>query len=156
MSRTYTARFAAVTFSAQMDFFEIAPADDKIVRILGFVLGQTSDVGDAASENVPIKIVRLAAATTGSGGASPTVHPLNSSDPAFGGTVETGNTTIATSGSGEAVLWEDVWNIAIGYQIWFPEGCQPVVKQGDFACIRSYGAPADALTTHGTVLLEEI
>ena len=36
--------------TAAQDLFEIAPADDKPVEILGIELGQTSDSGDAADE----------------------------------------------------------------------------------------------------------
>lgn len=157
MSRVYTVRFAALSFSAQTDFFEITPADDKPCRILGILLGQSSDVGDAASENIPIKVVHLAATlTSGSGGASPTAIPLDPSSAAASFGAETGNTTIATSTNGETVLMEDVWNVNAGYQLWFPQGIEPLARQGAALCVRSYGAPADALTTHGTLFVEEL
>lgn len=156
MSRIYTVRFAALSFSAQTDFFEITPADDKPCKILGLFLGQSSDVGDAASENVPIKIVHLAATlTSGSGGSTPTPIPLDPLSTAAGFGAETGNTTIATSTNGETVLFEDVWNVNAGYQLWIPQGLEPVARQGAALCVRSYGAPADPLTTHGTLFIEE-
>lgn len=156
MSRVYTVRFDAAAITAQTDLFEIQPADDKPVRILGLVLGQTSDVGDANSENLAIKIVRLVTATSGSGGATPTPLPLDPNDVAASFAAEVANSSLASSGSGEAILFSDVWNTQAGYQMWFPEGVQPQAKQGDFINVRTYGAPADSITVHGTLFVQEL
>lgn len=155
MPRTYTVNFNAVSVSAAQDLFEITPADDKPVRILGVVVGQYSDVGDAASENLSIKISR-GWGTSGSGGSSYTPSPLDPVDTAAGFTAEINNTTVASTGT-EVVLWSDVWNTQAGYVQWFPEGAQPTCSQanGTILTVR-ITAPADAVTANGSLVVQEV
>ena len=69
--RIYSVVFSAVAVSAAQDLFEITPADDKPVEIVGIELGQSSDAGDAADELLQISIIR-GFTTSGSGGTAPT------------------------------------------------------------------------------------
>lgn len=155
MPRTYTANFNAVSVSAAQDLFEITPADDKPVRVLGLVVGQYSDVGDAASENLNIKISR-GWGTSGSGGSAYTPSPLDPVDTAAGFSAEVNNTTVASTGT-EVVLWSDVWNTQAGYQVWFPEGAQPTCSQANGAILTvRITAPADAITANGTLVVQEV
>lgn len=154
MPRTYSVQFNAVSVSAAQDLFEITPADDKPVRILGLVLGQYSDVGDAASENLNVKISR-GWGTSGSGGTAPTPAPLDAVDTAAGFTAEVNNTTVASTGT-EVVLFSDVWNTQAGYQVWFPEGAQPQCSQGQTMLTVRITAPADAITANGTLFVQEV
>lgn len=154
MARTYTVPFTAVSVSAAQDLWEITPADDKPVKVLGLVLGQYSDVGDAASENLSVKISR-GWGTSGSGGSTPTPSPLDPVDTAAGFTAEANNTTVASTGT-EVVLFSDVWNTQAGYQMWFPEGAQPECSQanGTMLTVR-ITAPADAVTANGCLFVQE-
>lgn len=155
MPRTYTVNFNAVSVSAAQDLFEITPADDKPVRVLGIVVGQYSDVGDSASENLNIKISR-GWGTSGSGGSSPTPSPLDPADSAAGFAAEVNNTTVASTGT-EVVLFSDVWNTQAGYQMWFPEGVQPECSQASGAILTvRITAPADSITTNGTLFVQEV
>ena len=153
MPRVYTVQFNAVSISAAQDAFELTPADDKPITLLGLVLGQYSDVGDAASENLGVKISR-GWATSGSGGSSPTPVPLDGIDTAAGFTAEVNNTTVASAGT-EVVLWSDVWNTQAGLPIWFPEGCQPRCSQAQTMMTVRITAPADAITANGTAVVME-
>ncbi len=153
-NRIYTVEFEAATVSAQVDFFEVTPADDKPVEVIGLFMAQSSDVGDAASEILRYRVIR-GHTTGGSGGAAPTPRPLNRSDTAAGFAAETCNTTIASAGTG-VNLHSDCFNIAIGCQLWLPEGCEWEATQADTTIVvRLMAAPTDALTMSGTLYVRE-
>src|SRR5689334_2124266 len=113
MARAYSVQFEAVAVSAAVDFFELTPADDKPVKIIGLFLSQSSDAGDAQDELLRYQVIR-GHTTSGSGGASPTPVPLGSSAGAAAGfAAETNNTTIASSGT-TTLLHSDTFNVRAG------------------------------------------
>ncbi len=67
MGRVYSVNFENVAVTALQDLFEISPADDKPVRILGLFLSQSTELGDAAEEMLRIQVIR-GHNTGGSGG----------------------------------------------------------------------------------------
>ena len=159
MGRKYSITFNGTYTNAggNTDLLEILPADDKPVKLKGFVLSQTSEVGDAAEENIRVTVLRLpATVTSGSGGSTPTAPPPDSADSAFGGTPEANNTTVATT-SGTAVTLLDIgWNERnTPFDFWFPEGWEPKAKQGEGLVIRGETTPADDLTFSITAFVEE-
>lgn len=152
--RVYTVVFDNVAVTAAQDFFEITPADDKPVELLGLLLSQSSDVGDAAEELLRYSIVR-GHATSGSGGSAPTPRPLDRSGAAAGLTAEVNNTTIASAGTG-VTLFHDCFNVRAGLQVWFPPECYPEASQGDTTIVvRLLSTPADSLTMSGTLFVRE-
>lgn len=154
--RIYTVSFAAVSVSAAQDFFELTPADDKPIEIIGLMIGQTgvADVGDAAEEMLKLEIIRGYTAS-GSGGSAPTPVPTGRNSAAAGFTAEVNNTTLASTGTAVIVL-EDSFNVRSGYQMWWPEGTEPNASQGDTTlCVRLPTAPADAITLSATVYVRE-
>jgi hypothetical protein len=153
-SRTYSVVFDNVAVTAAQDFFEITPADDKPVELLGLLLAQSSDTGDAAEEILRYSIVR-GHATSGSGGTAPTPRPLDRRGSAAGFTAEVNNTTIASAGTGVTLL-HDCFNVRAGLQVWFPPECYPEASQGDTTIVvRLLSTPADSLTMSGTLFLRE-
>lgn len=154
MPRTYAVSFNAVSVSAAQDLFEITPADDKPVRLLGLVVGQYSDVGDSNSENLGISVIRGYTAS-GSGGTTPTPVPLDSVDTAAGFTADMNNTTVANTGTA-LTLHSDVWNTQAGYAYFWPEGMQPQASQANTTIVVRITAPADAITANGTLYVQEV
>lgn len=151
MGRIYTAVFEEESVSAAQDLFEIVAPSDAIVKIHELVLGQSSDAGDSESEQLSVIIHR--GSTSGSGGGTPTARPMEAGDAAFGGTVETNNTTQSTEGN---ILWGDAFNVLAGLQkIWTPE-TRPVISPSGRLIVELQTAPADALTMSGTLVFEEI
>ena len=67
--RIYTVEFEGTAVTAAVDFFELTPADDKPIEILGLFLSQSSDAGDAADELLRYRVIR-GHTTSGSGGAA--------------------------------------------------------------------------------------
>lgn len=154
IGRVYAVTFSAVAVSAAQDLFEITPADDKPVEIVGIELGQSSDAGDAADELLQISIIR-GHTTSGSGGSAPTPAPLNPNDTAAGFTAEVNNTTVASTGT-TTTLQTGCWNVRAGYINWFPEGMRPTASQGNTTIVVRQTAPADAITMSGTLYVREL
>lgn len=154
MGNRYTIPIAAVASPAAIwDAFELNVASTRAVKIIRISLGQTSDVGDANSENLQVRI-NTGHSTSGSGGSATTPNPLTTGGPACASTAETMNTTIASSGT-EVIRAMNVWNTQIGYEY------RPIPEEMlEFApssrvCVR-ISAPADAITVSGELVFEEI
>lgn len=154
MPRDYTVTFAAVAVTAAQDLFEISPADDKPIEILGIELGQTSDSGDAQDEQLQLSIVR-GHTSSGSGGNSATPSPVDSNDSAAGFAAEINNTTIAASGSTTTHL-VTAWNVRAGYIRQFAEWERPRASQANTTIVVRTSAPADSLTMNGTLWVREL
>lgn len=158
MSRMYSVPISPTTLanaSGDVDLWEITPADDKPVEIVGIVLAVTSEVGDAAEEILPIQVIR-GHATSGSGGSAPTPAALDPTDAAAGFTAEVMNTTVASAGTG-VTLYADALNVRAGLPVWFPEGCGPRASQANTTIVvRSSATVADDVTFTGTLFVREV
>lgn len=153
-NRIYTVSFSAVAVTAAVDLFELTPADDKPIEVIGLFVGQSSDAGDAAAELLPYSVIR-GHTTSGSGGSAATARPMNRSDTAAGLAAETCNTTAASSGT-TVTLHADTFHVSAGEKLWLPEGCEWGASQGDTTLVvRLMAAPADSLTMSGTIYVRE-
>lgn len=123
----YTVEFtnkAATAAMADFDFFEIDPAADKPVEIVGLVLGQETAESDANEDFVRLAILRFTGGTFTSGGeASTTPRPVDINDGAAAGAYEAFNANggVATSSGTTTRLHSDTFNVRSGYQFWWPE-----------------------------------
>lgn len=161
MARMYAVPYTGtLTLSGgDADLFELLPADDKPVRLRGFVLGQTSEVGDAAEEGLRLSIIRLGATvTSGSGGSSVTPVPLDDADAAAGFTAEANNSTVATTSGTSTTIEESAWNIRVSpLERWWPdERFAPLCKQGAGLVVRCQTTVADDVTIAITAYVEEL
>jgi hypothetical protein len=156
MGRIYTVEFEGMAVSAQVDFFELMPADDKPLAIHGVELYQSSDVGDAAEEILRVQLIR-GHTTSGSGGSTPVPVRMNPNDAAAGFTADTLNTTIASLGASIDNMWSGAFNIRTGLEKFWPPELRPMAGQGNTTLVfRLMAAPADALTMSGTLYVEEL
>ena len=157
MGRMYSASFEGVAVTAVQDFFEVSPAANKPVAVHGLYLSQSSDTGDAAEEILRVLMQRVpATVTSGSGGSTPTVVPLNANSAAAGAVVEANNTTGATSTGTIVNLHAEAFNIRVG-MAWIPTPeMRPIVKNAEVFIVELMAAPADSLTMSGTIYLEEL
>ena len=155
MSRIYSAQVSAVAVTAAQDIFEVLAATAKSIYVHGWSLCQTTDVGDAAEEVLRIETVRGVGSTSGSGGSTPTAHPLNDTDAAVGATVEANNTTRMTVGTLET-LEQYGWNIRIPWVHYYTPELRPFIKAGDRWTLSLPAAPVDPITTSATIWFEEL
>lgn len=160
MGRMYWVHYTGTLTNAggNADLLEVLPADDKPVKLRGLVLGQISEVGDAAEEGLQVTIKRFpATVTSGSGGSSVTPTPVDSADVAFGGTVECNNSTIATTSGSGVNLGAFGWNIRNSpFEFWWPEDRHaPKAKQGEGLFVTCDTTAADDISITLKFLLEE-
>ncbi len=154
MDRFYTVSFSKVATTVAADLFELTPADDKPIAIIGLFITQSSDFGDAQAEILPYTVIR-GHTVSGSGGSAPTPRPVNRSDAAAGFSAEVNNTTAANTGTTNT-LHAGAFNVAVGEALWLPEGCEWTASQADTTLIvRLATAPADSLDMSGTVYVKE-
>lgn len=154
MGRMYTVSFTAVAVTAAQDLFEVVAPADSVVVLHAIYLGQTTELADAAEEQLRIAI-KSGSTTSGSGGSSATPVPLSLGDAAFGGTAEVNNTTQATSGT-IVTHHNDTWNLRGPYQLIFTPEMRKVLSPSARMTVELLAAPADSVTMSGTLYLEEI
>jgi hypothetical protein len=152
--RMYTVSFLATAVTVQVDLFELTPADDKPIEIVGLFVGQSSDFADAQAELLAYSVIRGFTAS-GSGGSAATPRPLNRSDVAAGFAAEVCNTTLANTGTTNQ-LHADTFHVANGEKLWLPDGCEWEATQADTTIVvRTAAAPVDSLTMSGTLYVRE-
>lgn len=163
VARLYRVPFVATVVTnagGNADLWYILPADDKPVHIAGIRLGQVTEFGDAAEENLDITIEHLAATVTvGSGGSAVTPVPSDPgiSDLAAGFTARINDTTVATSSGTKTIMEPIAWNErATPFEVWYPdERFQPTARQASALVVRLNSTVADDITFEGCLFVLE-
>lgn len=163
MSRIYFVPYTGTITNAggNTDLFSLQAADDIPIRLRGFVLGNVSEVGDAAEEALRITVNYLPSTfTVGSGGSAITaVAPGNEpSGTAWSMTARANDTTVATTSGTLIVRTEFAWNIRNSpYEYWYPDlDYCPVARQTHGLVIRQETTAADDYTFSGGCWVEEL
>lgn len=157
MYAIYSAPIDAVAFTAATDIFEITPAADRAVQILGFRLCQTTDLQDAAEEVLRIGVYRDA--TAGSTGTALTEGAYTNA--ALTGTVQTAIVTNrGTPSSGGTLIDVIGWNIRIPLEYFpIPElrlKFSNLAAEGPVSTFRLMTAPSDSVTVSGAIYWTEV
>lgn len=157
MGKMYTVIFNEVAVTAQQDLFELTNGGSRILLIHGWELSQTTELGDAAEENLNLMLKRGTSATTsGSGGSAPTPAPIEVNQGASTFLAEVNNTT-KLSGGTITTLVVTSWNIRNSPCTWmFTPECRPVVSPSERLVLQLNNTPADSITMSGTMWVEEI
>lgn len=154
MRTVYSVQFNGVAATAQQDLFELVAASTKPLVILGFSLSQTSELGDAAEEQLLI-LLKSGQTTSGSGGSAPTPAATDSADSAASFTAEANNTTKATGGT--IVTHEArAWNVRGPLDVLFTQEQQLVLSAGRRFTVELASTPADSITLNGTIWVQEL
>lgn len=159
--RLYTLEFENATITTaggDRDFFYVAPADDKPIKIVGWDFAQFSDLGDAQSEVLRLRIIR-GHTTAGTGGTAVTassVFRLHPSDPDPSFTARINDPGIATGGT-TFVAWSGGYNIALAPCPYFlPEKLWiPCTQAQGSIVLRLMAGPADDIVMSGTLWVFE-
>jgi hypothetical protein len=156
-SRIYVVSFDVTAATVAVDFLEFTPATNKPIEIHSIIIGQTTEVGDAQEEMLPINVQRGGTAMTSGSGGTTAANGVatNSVSAASGFTFEAMNTTVATFTAG-VVLCRDAFNVRAGWQ-WRP------TPEERFVCsaangglvVRLGAAPADSISWTGMAIVEE-
>ena len=139
------------------ELFEALASSTRGLRLRGFILGQTSEVGDAAEEGLQIGVYGLGATVTSSNGSAATARSLDGSGIAPGFTAKNPGTSIATSSGTTYIYMTFGWNIRNSpYEFWFPDSsfC-PVCRPSEALVIRQLTTAVDDFSFFGTVFIEE-
>ena len=160
----YTVSFQNITANnadGNHDWFEIDPAADKPVEIIGLFLGQSSDFGDSQEEILRTSIVYMSGGTFTSGGeVSTTPRPTDPSDGAASGAYEAFNSNgTAASTSGTSVIRHaDSFNVRSGLQYILPPDlrhkCDGAAQSA--LLVRNDSTVADDIVFDGCVYVREI
>jgi hypothetical protein len=150
----YAVTFENVAVTAAQDFVSLLPATQKPIVVHAVYLSQSTELGDAAEEQLRVTIVR-GNTTVGSGGGAFTPLALNPSDAAAGTSARINDTTPASAGTA-VTLHAETFNVRAGWVYLPTPECRPVCKNAEFLCIRLLANPIDSITMGGTVLFEEI
>lgn len=160
--RVYTVPFLSQNLPATnpIDLWDIAPATNKPIVLLGISLdnvGIAADAGDAQEELLPIQIVR-GFATVGSGGASATSMPVQENDTAASFTARTCDTTVAVVGAGATnVIGGLGWNVRVPLREFWPlELCPTCSAAQTRMVVKLTAAGGDAITISGTAWVGEL
>jgi hypothetical protein len=152
MSGVFTVPFA-YTGNANVDLAEVVAASGKPLLILGYDIGQTSDVGDAAEEIVLLSL-KSGQTTSGSGGSASTPVAADTSNSPASFAAEQANTTKASAGT---ILTHGTWpwNIrSAGDRVFTPE--QQILLAAGRRATLEIAAAADSLTISGQLWVQEI
>lgn len=153
MSLYWVTAATSASPAAIFDALEITAPAGGLVNVRRILLWQTTDVGDAAEEVLRTEWVR-GNATSGSGGQTTVITPLNSSDAAATFAAELLNTTAATTGT-PVSLYVGGWNIRIPLDLLFPPEEYLVLRNSERGVFR-VSAPADAITVNCSALVEQL
>jgi hypothetical protein len=154
MGMLYSAQFNGVAVTAQQDLFELVAPSDAVVVIHQILLSQTTEVGDTQEEGLSI-LVKRGATTSGSGGTTPALVPLENGFTAAGSVVEANNTTKATAGT-IVTLHADSWNVRSQLLILPTPELRLVLSPSQRLTVELATTPADSITMNGTLYFEEI
>lgn len=161
MGRIYSINFtggATGTAAGGYDLLECLAAAGKPFCVHEIVATQSSDAGDAASEQILITLKRATGSyTSGSGGSTATIGKANTSDTTGAMSAESMNTTRAVAGTGTlTVLRSEAVNIMQGYQYLPTPETRLFFAPAEALIVGLETAVADSLTMVVTAVVEEL
>lgn len=155
MGRIYNLPIARTAVTVAVDIIEIVTAATHICVVHSIELTQSTELGDAAEEQLQLSW-KSGQTTSGSGGGTGiTPVPILLGDSAHGMTVENFNTTKATAGTIVThKVWD--WNVRVPFIYIFTPETRLVIPPSTRATFELVAAPTDSVTMGGQICLEII
>lgn len=153
MTGMYTVSLSENAMTGAFNIFELSPAVNEPIEIVGLFIAQTNIVGDVAEEIIPFEIIR-GALTTGTGTAA-TPRPTNINGDAAAFTAKVDCTANATAGTAVTVF-ADAINLRAGYQVIFPDGMGITSTNTELIEVQLKVAPAASTDFTGTLFVREL
>lgn len=162
MPRTYRVPYSGTLTAAggDADLVVIQPASNKPCRLVGWIISQVSEIGDAQEEDLRITVRHLTATVTVTGGTgvTPVANRPGTTDVVAAGFTATCNcTTVATTTGTNSLMEELGWNERnTPWERWIPEELRPTAINGEALIVRNETTAADDLTIGLTFIVEEL
>jgi hypothetical protein len=157
MGRIYTVEFenyTVATADGDQDLFELTPASNKPIEVVGLKLFTISEVQEAQEEWLRLKWMRGHTTSGTTPFNTPVPVPVAPTNQAAGFVCEVGNENTASGGS--VVNVESLaYNVRAGYECFYPEDCGPSTSGILLLVLRLMAAPADDISMSGTVWVFE-
>jgi hypothetical protein len=164
MPRLYkvAATFTLTAAGGNTDLLQLNPATNKPVRLVGFRLGNTTEVGDAGEEGVEIQLTHMTATVTDGAGTgstliTPTTVPRPGIGQAAGFTARVNSPTVATTTGTTTVLEYVGWiNRLSPFELFYPEAkwCAEAIA-GETLILRMNTTLIDDMTLEISAFVEE-
>lgn len=159
MSRMYRVPFRGTLTNTggNTDLIALTPADDKPIRLAGWMLGQSSEIGDAQEEALQLSVHHMTATVTVTGGTSVTPVPNRpGTDLAAGFTATANSTTVATTTGTDTSMEPLGWNLrATPWERFIPEELRPRALQTEYLIVRLDSTPTDDISGELVFFVEE-
>ena len=142
MQRVYRVPFNGTVTAAggDTDLVVIQPADDKPCRIIGWIVGQETNVSDANEKELRLTLRHMTATVTVTGGSSitPVANRPGTNDIVAAGFTATSNcTTVATTTGTSTIMENMAWNNRNSpWERWIPEELRPTALQTEALLVR--------------------
>ena len=160
MPRMYRVPFTGTLTNSggNADLLVIQPADDKPCELVGWILGQSTETGDAAEENLRLTVQHMTATLTVTGGTSVTPVPNRPGTDLAAGFTATANCSTVTTTTGTTTVMEEIgWNIRSSpWERWIPEELRPRALQGEGILVRMESTLTDDITGELTFFVAEL
>lgn len=162
MPRLYRVPYTGTITAAggDTDLIALTPADDKPIRLVGWIIGQSSEVGDTSEENIRITLRHMTATVTVTGGTgvTPVANRPGTADVVAAAFTATANcTTVATTSGTSTIMEELAWNERnTPWERWIPEEMRPIAFQTEYLLLRMESTLADDMTAELTFFVEEM
>jgi len=152
------ATFTVTAANTDVDLLLIRPATNKPCRLVGWIISQSSEIGDAQEETLRVTVRHMAATLTVTGGTSVTpVPPHPGVDTAAGMTATVYHATVTTTSGASTVVEELGWNVRnTPWERWIPEELRPQAINGEGLLVRCESTVADDVVVEVTFFVEEV
>jgi hypothetical protein len=152
--RVYSMVVQAVAVTAAQDFMSVLTPAGFSGILLGAEIGQSTEFGDAADENMRVRI-RRGMTTVGSGGGTVTPVDYQNSGTASTCTGRINDTTAASAGT-ITECYETCFNVRAGWVWTPPPQLQFVWLPSTRIAINFPAAPVDSITFSGVLYFGEL
>jgi hypothetical protein len=151
----YNIPIARTAVTVALDLIEMVTPATMICIIHGIELSQSTEISDAAEEMLKLSF-KSGQTVSGSGGSTGIVAvPILLGDAASGLTIESFNTTPASTGTIVThKVWD--WNLRIPFDKIFTPEQRLIIPPSTRATLELISAPTDSVTIGGQILIEMI
>lgn len=142
--------------TAAGDMLQVAAPGDAILEICAVYISQSTEAGDAQSEQVTVSLNRITGSpSSGSGGTVFNPVPMMGLQPAAGTTLRS-NATTDLSGGTHTIWHAESFNVAVGLALNFAPGERLIIGPNEHFLLKLVSTPIDSITFDYNVIFNEV